>query len=60
MCLPPHVRTQGHTPAGSMGRGPTGFKNGPSEFAKLGNVSIAALSWHLWSRRLKKGVRPGI
>lgn len=47
MSSPPHVGTQGRTPAGGVGRGLTGFKNGTSEFAKLGNVSIAVLSWHL-------------
>lgn len=52
-----HVRTQGHTTDGGVGRGLSRFKNRPSEFAKLGNVSIAVLPWHLRSRHLKKGAR---
>lgn len=46
-CLHLHMSGLGHTLAGGVGRGLTGFKNGTSEFAKLGNVSIAVLSWHL-------------
>lgn len=44
MSSPPHVGTQGCTPAGGIGRGLTGFKMGP---VSLPSLEMSALQFCL-------------